>query len=130
MPRKDGAAEASGDSGFSQSFEVVVVRVIDDFAVVVGFVGGKDSLQGAQAGAGPAMVEKDAPGVLTHGGALAAGYFERLQGGEAVENLFHSEPGNQQERKEQDEPAGENVLSATAAQQRSSGREHQPLRRN
>ena len=89
---ESGAAQSAGDAGFRQGFQVVVVRVIDDFPVVVGFVGGKNGLQGTQAGAGPGMVEENAPGVPPHGGTLAGGHFERLKRREAIENLLHSKP--------------------------------------
>src|ERR1700720_657211 len=115
--QESGAAEAAGDAGLGQGFEVVVVRVIDDFSVVVGLVGGEDGLQGAQAGAGPGMVEENGPGVQSHRGTLAGGHFERLKRGEAIENLFPSEPGDQQESQEQDEAASEDMLPAGAAQQ-------------
>src|SRR5277367_3071276 len=51
-----GAANAAGDSGFGEHFEVVVMRVVDDFSVVLRLVGGEDGLQRAEAGAGVAMV--------------------------------------------------------------------------
>ena len=37
-------AEAASDAGFCQTLEVVVVRVIDNFSIVVGFVGGENGL--------------------------------------------------------------------------------------
>ena len=99
-------------------FEVVVVRVVDDFSVVLRLVGGKDGLQRAEAGAGVFVVEKDAPGVLAHRGALAGGDFETLERGEAVENLFDAEPGDEEEGEEEDEAAGEDVAATGAAEQR------------
>ena len=69
------AADATGDSGFGELFEVVVVRVVDDFSVVLRLVGGKDGLQRAEAGPRVFVVEKDAPGILPHGSALAGGDF-------------------------------------------------------
>src|SRR5882724_8975497 len=91
------AAYASSDAGLSHEFQVVVVGVVDDLAVVVGLVGGKDGLQGAQTGAGPRMVEEDVPGVEAHGGTLAVGHLQGLQRGKAVKDLFYAQPRDQKE---------------------------------
>ena len=112
------AANAAGDSGFGEHFEVIVVRMVDDFAIVLGLVGGEDGLQRAEAGAGVFVVEKDAPGVLPHRGALAGGDFEILKRVKAVENLFDAEPGDEEESEEEDEAAGEDVAATGAAEQR------------
>lgn len=113
-----GAADAAGDSGFRELLEVVVVRVIDDFSIVLRFVGRENGLQRAESCAGVFVVEENAPGVLTHRGALAGGDFEILERGEAVENLFDAEPGNEEESEEEDKSTGEDVATAGAAQQR------------
>src|ERR1700736_2234080 len=48
---KPGATRGASDSGFGQGFEVVVVGVIDNSCVVVGFVGRENGLQGVKTGA-------------------------------------------------------------------------------
>ena len=63
------------------------------------------------------MGEKDVPGVLAHGGAFAGRDLERLQRGEAVQDLLHAEPGDEEESQEEHQAAGEDVLSAGATQQ-------------
>jgi hypothetical protein len=113
---KPGAARGTGDSGFGQSFEVIIVCVIDNFGVVQRFVGWEDSLQSAKTGAGPGMFAEDVPRVQAHGGAFARGYFEGLHGGKALEDLPDAQPGNQHEGKEQNHRSGKHVLSTRAAQ--------------
>src|SRR6266849_4793819 len=113
---KPGAARGASDSGFRQSFEVIVVGVIDNFCVVLGFVGGENGLQGAKTGTGPGMFAEDSPSVQAHGGAFAGGYFEGLHGGKALEDLPDAQPGNQHECKEQNHRSGKHVLSTRAAQ--------------
>ena len=112
------AANSAGDSGFGEHFEVVVMCMVDDLAIVLGLVGGEDGLQGAEARAGVFVVEKDTESVLPHRGALAGRDFEALQRVKAIENLFDSEPGDEEEGEEQDESAGEHVAAAGAPEQR------------
>ena len=92
------------------------MAMVDDLAIVLGLVRREYRLQRAEAGASVFVVEKDAEGVLPHRGAFAGGDFESLQRGEAVEDLFHAEPGDEEERQEEDEAAGEDVPAAGAAQ--------------
>src|SRR5580704_11679931 len=63
------------------------------------------------------MVEEDVPGVDAHGGAFTGSHFKRLQRGEAVEDLLHTKPRDEKQGQEQDDAAGQDVLSAGAAQQ-------------
>ena len=73
------AANSAGDSSFGEHFEIVVVSMVNDFAIVLGLVGGEDGLKRAEAGAGVFVVEKDAEGVLPHRGAFTGGDFESLE---------------------------------------------------
>src|SRR4029077_4120342 len=107
---KPGATPGASDSGFGQRFEVVVVGVIDNSCVEVGFVGRENGLQGAKTGAGPGMLAEDVPSVQAHGGAFACGDFEGLHGGKALQDLPDAQPGNQHEGKEQNHRSGKHVL--------------------
>src|SRR6266851_5091794 len=69
---KPGAARNTDDSGFGQSFEVIIVCVIDNFGVVQGFVRWENSLQSAETGAGPRMFAEDVPGDRQQTSARAA----------------------------------------------------------
>src|SRR5712671_1781329 len=68
------------------------------------------------------MIAKDTPLIVTHGGALAAGNFERLHGRETFENLAYSEPGYQHKGQEQDDATGQNVPASRAAQGQEQGK--------
>src|SRR5580698_9267698 len=92
--------------------------MVNDFAIVLGLIRGEDGLEGAEAGAGVFVVEENAPGVQPHRGALPGGDLNGLHGREAVEHLLYAEPGDEQESKEKDEAAGEDMAAAGAAQQR------------
>src|SRR5579872_4761698 len=92
--------------------------MVNDFAIVLGLIRREDGLEGAEAGSGVFVVEKDAPGVQPHRGALAGGDLEGLHGREAVEHLLYAEPGDEQKCEEKDEAAGEDMAAAGAAQQR------------
>src|ERR1700722_1756131 len=63
------------------------------------------------------MVEEDVPGVDAHGGAFTGSHFKRLQRSEAFEDLLHTKPRDEKQGQEQDDAAGQDVLSAGAAQQ-------------
>ena len=112
-----GAANSAGDAGFGEHFEVIVVGMVDDLAIVLGLVRGEDGLQRAEAGAGVFVVEKDAQSVFSHRGALSCGDFEALQRVETIENLFDAEPRDEEKGEEEDESAGEDVAASGATQQ-------------
>jgi len=46
---KPGAAQASQNSGFGKRFEIVIVRMVDDFSVIESFIRGINELNGAEA---------------------------------------------------------------------------------
>src|SRR6201999_3893998 len=112
-----GEAKSARDAGFGEKFEVIIVCMVNDLAIVLGLVGGEDGLQRAEAGAGVFVVEEYAPCVHPHRGALAGGDLEALQGIEAIEHLLDPEPGDEQEGEEEDEAAGKDVAAASAAKQ-------------
>ena len=91
--------------------------MVNYFAIVLGLVRGEDGLERAEARAGDFVVEKDAPGVQAHRGALAGGDLKGLHRRKAVEHLFNAEPGDEEERKEEDKPAGEDATAAAGAAQ-------------
>ena len=68
--QKPNTAQAAGHARFRETFEVVIVGVIDDFSVIESLVSREDELQSAETGARPGMVQENAPGVGAHGGAL------------------------------------------------------------
>ena len=51
-----GEAKSARDAGFGEKFEVIIVCMVNDFAIVLGLVGGEDGLQRAEAGAGVFVV--------------------------------------------------------------------------
>src|SRR5579863_8516716 len=89
--------------------------VVDDFSVVEGFIRGENDLNRAETGTEPRMVQEDAPGVGAHGGAFSNGHFQGLHGREPFDELLDAEPGDHEERKEEDGATGEQVLSESAA---------------
>src|SRR5579863_10774042 len=89
--------------------------VVDDFSVVEGFVRRENDLNGAETSAKPRMIQKDAPGVGAHGGAFSNGHFQGLHGREPFDELLDAEPGDHEERKEEDGATEEQVLSESAA---------------
>src|SRR6266404_2435729 len=121
--QEPGAAEGAGKASVRQQLEIVVMRVIDDSSVIKAFVRGKYQGEGAQAGAGPGMIAKNMPSVVTHGGAFAAGHCERLHGRKTFEDLAHSQPGYKHESKEQDHATRQNVTASGAAQDHEKGEE-------
>src|SRR5712664_469473 len=114
--QKPGTARGAHDSRFSQRFQVIVVRMVDNFCVVQALVGREDGLQSAKSGARPGMFAENVPGVRAHGGALSGSHFERLHGREAFKDLPGAQPRNEHECKEQDHRSGKHMLSACATQ--------------
>src|SRR6266852_947351 len=92
---KPRAAQAARYASLRQRFEVVVVGVIDELAVIEGFVGRENGLERAKTRACPRMIEENAPGVRAHGGALPGGHLERLQRGKSLKDFIRAEPGDQ-----------------------------------
>src|ERR671922_948824 len=78
-PEEPGAAQTAQRARFSKGFQVIVVRVIDDFAVIQGLVGRVDDLQSSESRAGEWMVQKNVPRAPAHGCTLALSDFKRLQ---------------------------------------------------
>ena len=104
--------------------------MVDDFSIVLRLVGGEDGLQRAEPGAGVFVIEKNAPGVLSHRGALAGGDFEILERGEAIENLLDAEPGDEAGSEEEYEATGEDVSAVRAAKQRDEEEQRRVRRRS
>src|SRR5229473_2700057 len=104
---KPRAAQAARYASLRQRFEVIVVGVIDDLAVIEGFVGRENGLERAKTRACPRMIEENAPGVRAHGGALPGGHLERLQRGKSLKDFIRAEPGDQyaQLHRKTDDPA-------------------------
>src|SRR5215469_3002890 len=72
-------AETAQHARFSKGFEVIVVRVIHNLAVVQSLVARIHDLKGTESRACQRVIQKDVPGATAHGGALALGHFERLE---------------------------------------------------
>src|SRR5690242_17630546 len=78
-PEEPSAAQAAQHARSSKGFQVVVVSVIHDFAVIKSFVGRVHNLQSAESRARERMVQKNAPGATAHCSTLALGDLKRLQ---------------------------------------------------
>ena len=105
-----GAAETAKKSSFGEGFDVVVVGMIDDFAVIESFVPRINGLKSSEAGAEERMVEENVPRSSPHRDALAIGNLEGLHGGESLQDLANSEPGNHGQGDEQDGGSGDELL--------------------
>ena len=59
--QKAGAYQPADYTCFREEFNIVIVRVIDDRAVIESFVPRKDRFQRSEAGAGHGMVQENSP---------------------------------------------------------------------
>src|SRR5580698_10791675 len=71
--QKPYATQPSSNARFRKAFQVIVVRVIDNFSVIKRLISREDGLKGAKTSAGQGMVEENSPSVSPHGGAFTAG---------------------------------------------------------
>src|SRR5580658_8634746 len=90
--------------------------VIDDFSVVKRFVCWEDQLEGTETSSDPGMVQENVPGVGSHGGALSAGDFERLEGRKALDELLYTQPRHHEKSKQEHGTPGKQMLSDGAAE--------------
>ena len=118
---KPGTTGTAQDACFGKGLQVVVVGVIDDFSVIESFVGRIHDLQRAESRACQRMVQENVPGASAHGGALAFSHFQRLERGEALQNLANAEPCNHQQRREQNRGHAQEMLSQAAATKKQIG---------
>src|SRR5881394_1926709 len=114
-PEEPGAAQTAQRPRFSKSLQVIVVRVIDDFAVIKGLIRRVRDLKSAQSGTGERMVEKNVPGASAHGGALPFSDFERLYGRKALQDSANTQPSNDHQRRQQHRGHRQEALRQAAA---------------
>src|SRR5437879_3582005 len=93
---KPGTTETTKPAGLGQSFEVIVVRVVDNLSIIQGLVRRIDDLESAQSRARDGMIQEDMPGTPAHGGSLSSGHVERLKRRKALHDLTDTQPGNHQ----------------------------------
>ena len=115
--QKPERSDSTQNSGLGEGFQIVVVGVIDDSSIVKGFVGRENDLKSAEAGAEDGVIQEDFEGVTAHRSAFSGGGFERLQGGESLEDLANSEPGNHEQSGKQDTESSKQLLSNHATEQ-------------
>src|SRR5690242_15838008 len=117
-PEEPGTAETAQRARLGKSFQVIVVRVIDDFGVIKGLIRRIHDLKGAESGAGKRMVEENVPGARSHGTTLARGDFECLHGGKALQDSAHAQPSNDHQRRQQHRGHRQEALRQAAAAQK------------
>src|ERR1700734_1005832 len=105
------AAESADDAKFGQEFDVVVVNVVNEMAVVVGLefrIGGDE---GTETGAADGIGEEEIEAAAGHRDAAGYRDFARTKDGEALDDSSGAEPGDEGEGCEDDEADGNGPLA-------------------
>src|SRR5277367_3193796 len=113
--KKPDTTQAANNACLRESFEIVIVGMVDDLSIVERFVRGEDKLQRAETSAGPGMVQENAPGIGAHRGTLSSGHLQGLKGRKPFEELLHTKPRNHEEYEQEDNSARKQMFPGRTA---------------
>src|SRR5271169_3375177 len=97
--------QSANGTRLRESLCVIVVTMIDDQAVVHGFVKRKNLLKGAQSGSNDGMIQENVPGSLQHLNASVLADFQLSVAGKALEGAPDPQPRYQDSSQSDDDGA-------------------------
>src|SRR5580698_513580 len=106
------AAEAADDAKLGEKFDVVVVNVIDEVAVVVGFEFWIDRDESAEARAADGISAEQVQAAFVHGETSGDGNFAGAQDGKALDDLAGAEPRDKSQSRQDDDADSDRGFAA------------------